>query len=154
MSHAPDFMNLYRRVLPLISPKRLTKSRAEVHELPLAPKCQLSYWRRVAAIRNLHTGPEELRNVNGPVSQVSLGPRWLVPPVVVTTSPQGGHDAIGRTDASTEKTRTHAEMRHLIGNNLFDLTHGPWLPRRRALQPIFTKQNVRAFAATSPKPRR
>lgn len=32
------------------------------------------------------------------------------------------------------------------GNNLFDLTHEPWLPRRRALQPIFTKQHVRAFA--------
>jgi hypothetical protein len=29
-------------------------------------------------------------------------------------------------------------MRHLLGRNLFDLTHEPWLPRRRALQPIFT----------------
>ncbi len=36
-------------------------------------------------------------------------------------------------------------MRHLIGDNVFDLTHGPWLPRRRTLQPIFTKQRVRAY---------
>jgi cytochrome P450 len=36
-------------------------------------------------------------------------------------------------------------MRHLLGSNLFDLTHEPWLPRRRALQPIFTKQHVREF---------
>jgi cytochrome P450 len=36
-------------------------------------------------------------------------------------------------------------MRYLLGANLFDLTHEQWLPRRRALQPIFTKQHVRAF---------
>ena len=31
------------------------------------------------------------------------------------------------------------------GASLFTLKHDPWLPRRRALQPVFTKQNVRAF---------
>jgi len=37
-------------------------------------------------------------------------------------------------------------MRHLLGNNLFDLEHDAWLPRRRALQPIFTKKRVEEFA--------
>ena len=36
-------------------------------------------------------------------------------------------------------------MRHLLGPNLFDLTHETWLPRRRALQPVFTKHHVRDF---------
>ena len=29
---------------------------------------------------------------------------------------------------------------------MFDLTHDAWLPRRRALQPVFTKQHVPQFA--------
>ena len=33
----------------------------------------------------------------------------------------------------------------LLGASLFTLKHDPWLPRRRALQPVFTKHNVRAF---------
>jgi cytochrome P450 len=123
-----------------------TADKADVSELPPPPKSPLPYRRRVAAVRAFHTGPEELRNAGGPVTQVDLGPRWLMQPVVVTTSPQGGRDAIGRTGAFAEKTRAQGEMRHLIGNNLFDLTHDPWLPRRRALQPIFTKQHVRAFS--------
>lgn len=69
-----------------------------------------------------------------------------MPPVVAVTSPQGARDVLGRGGGHLEKTRVHSEMRHVLGPNLFDLTHEPWLPRRRALQPIFTKQHVRAFA--------
>jgi cytochrome P450 len=68
-----------------------------------------------------------------------------MPPVVVATSPQGGRDILGRSGEHVERTRVHHEMRHLLGSNLFDLTHEPWLPRRRALQPIFTKQRVHEF---------
>jgi cytochrome P450 len=68
-----------------------------------------------------------------------------MPPVVVATSPRGARDILGRSGAHVEKTRIHHEMRHLLGPNLFDLTHEPWLPRRRALQPIFTKHHVRDF---------
>jgi len=50
-----------------------------------------------------------------------------------------------RSGGHIDKTRIHHEMRHLLGPNLFDLTHEHWLPRRRALQPIFTKQHVREF---------
>ena len=68
-----------------------------------------------------------------------------MPPVVVATSPRGARDILGRTGAHIEKTRIHHEMRHLLGPNLFDLTHEPWKPRRRTLQPVFTKQRVSEF---------
>ena len=68
-----------------------------------------------------------------------------MPPILVATSPQGARDILGRSGDHIDKTRIHHEMRHLLGPNLFDLTHEPWLPRRRALQPIFTKQHVREF---------
>lgn len=127
--------------------RRKRSSSAEVSALPLPPKCPLPYWRRAAALRFFDTGHEELRNAGGSVTRVSLGPRWLIPPVVVVTSPQGGHDVLGRSGAFTDKTRAHNEMRHLIGDNLFDVPHDPWLPRRRTMQPIFTKQHVREFGA-------
>ncbi len=39
------------------------------------------------------------------------------------------------------------EMRHLLGGNLSISPHEQWLPRRRAIQPVFTKRHVRAFGA-------
>ena len=122
-----------------------TIERSAVDPLPLVPKNPLPYRQRLKALRVFHTGMETLRDAGGPVTRFSLGPRWLMPPIVVASSPRGGRDVLGRTDAFIEKTVVHAEMRHLLGDNLFDLPHGPWLPRRRALQPIFTKQHVRAF---------
>ena len=104
-----------------------TAEKADVSALPLPPKSPLPYWRRVAALRAFHTGPEALRDAGGPVTRVNIGPRWRVLLVVVTTSPQGGRDTIGRTDAFIYKTRGHAEMRRLLGNNLFDVTHEAWL---------------------------
>src|ERR1700758_4981803 len=118
-----------------------TIERSAVDTLTLAPKNPLPYRQRLKALRVFHTGMETLRDAGGPVTRFSLGPRWLMPPIVVATSPRGGRDILGRTDAFIEKTVLHAEMRHLLGDNLFDLTHEPWLPRRRALQPIFTKQH-------------
>jgi cytochrome P450 len=37
-------------------------------------------------------------------------------------------------------------MRNLLGPNLFNLPYQPWLPRRRALQPLFTKQHVQRYS--------
>ncbi len=115
-------------------------------ELPAPPRNPLPYWHQVRALRTFHSGLETLRDAGGPVTRLKLAPNWLMPPVVVTTSPRGARDVLGRSGGQTDKTRVHAEMRHLLGPNLFDLTHQPWLPRRRALQPIFTKQHVRSFA--------
>jgi cytochrome P450 len=118
---------------------------AGVHELPPAPKNPLPYRQQANALRTFHTGLEILRDAGGPVTRLILAPKWLMPPVVVATSPRGAHDILGRGGGHIDKTRIHHEMRYLLGANLFDLTHEQWLPRRRALQPILTKQHVRAF---------
>ncbi|SUA04267.1 cytochrome P450 185A4 Cyp185A4 [Mycolicibacterium fortuitum] len=38
------------------------------------------------------------------------------------------------------------QMQRLMGGNLLDLPHDRWLPRRRTLQPMFTKQHVPRYA--------
>jgi cytochrome P450 len=116
-----------------------------VSGLPLAPMNPLPYRQQVRAIRAFHTGVETLRDAGGPVTRLRLGPKLLMPPVVVATSPQSARDILGRSGEHAERTRVHHETRHLFGPSLFDLTHKPWLPRRHTLQPIFTKQHVREF---------
>jgi cytochrome P450 len=112
---------------------------------PLAPKNPLPFLTQVAALRTFHTGMESLRDAGGPVTRLVLAPKWLAPTVVIATSPRGAHDILGRGGQYVDKTIIHQEMRHLLGPNLFDLNYEQWRPRRRALQPVFTKQNVRAF---------
>jgi cytochrome P450 len=89
---------------------------------------------------------DQLRDAGGPVTRFSLGPRWLMPPIVVATSPEAIRDILSNKDGAVDKaTRVFTEFRRIIGANLFDLPHEPWLPRRRTLQPVFTKQRVRQF---------
>ena len=118
----------------------------DVAALPLAPKNPLPYRQRLHALRVFHTGQEMVRDAGGPVTRVSLRPEVAVP------AGGGGHVTDRRPATSSDaKTRfvdkhiIHREMRQLLGENLFDLMHEQWLPRRRVLQPIFTKQHVRAF---------
>ncbi|SOJ53888.1 Pentalenene oxygenase [Mycobacterium simulans] len=114
--------------------------------LPLAPKNPLPYRQRARAIRSFHTGIDQLRDAGGPVSRVTLGPKWLIPPIVVATSPEAIHDILTNRDGSLDKTsRVLSEFRRVMGDNLFDLPHAQWLPRRRTLQPVFTKQQVQRF---------
>ncbi|HEX9833925.1 MAG TPA: cytochrome P450, partial [Mycobacterium sp.] len=94
-------------------------------ELPLTPRNPLPYRQQVRALRTFHTGLEELRDAGGPATRLTLAPKWLTPPVVVATSPQGARDILGRTGGQVDKTRVHHETRHLLGSNLFDLTHEP-----------------------------
>ncbi|QIV80334.1 cytochrome P450 [Mycolicibacterium frederiksbergense] len=118
-----------------------------VAELPLAPLNPLPYRQRRDALRNFHTGTDILRDAGGPVTRFSLGPSWLMPPIVVATSPQGIRDIVSVRDGSIDKTSAVAtQLRSLIGGNLFVLPHEEWLPRRRTLQPVFTKQRVDSFA--------
>ena len=118
---------------------------ADVARLPMAPMNPLSRRQQLEAMRAFHVGQEVLRDAGGPVTRLKLGPSWLMPELVVATSPQGARDILGLTGKATDKTAIHVEMQRLIGPNLFVLRHEPWLPRRRALQPVFTKKNVRAF---------
>lgn len=115
--------------------------------LPLAPTNPLPFLTQVTALRRLHTGLETLRDAGGPVTRLVLAPKWMTPTVVIATSPRGAHDILGRGGQYVDKTIIHQEMRHLLGPNLFDLNYEQWLPRRRALQPVFTKQNVRALGS-------
>ncbi|MGO9509398.1 MAG: cytochrome P450 [Mycobacterium sp.] len=119
---------------------------SDLRTLALAPMSPLPYWQQLKAIRAYHSGLETLRDAGGAVTRLRLAPKWLMPPVVVTTSPQGARDVLGRTGAHIDKTPLHDELRRVIGPNLFDLMHEPWLPRRRSLQPVFTKRHVQAFA--------
>ncbi|WP_396926244.1 cytochrome P450 [Mycolicibacterium sp.] len=122
-----------------------TRETVDVSSLPLAPKNPMPMRETMHALRNYHTGFEKLRDAGGPVTRVEMGPRWLFPPMIVVTSPRGGRDMIGRTDAFVDKASVHAELRKLVGGNLFNLPHDEWLPRRRSVQHVFTKQHVREF---------
>ncbi|MDH6244110.1 cytochrome P450 [Mycobacterium sp. OTB74] len=119
----------------------------DLASLPPVPVNPMPYLRRVKATRACHTGFEALRDAGGPVTQCVLGPAWLAPPIVLVMSPQGVHDVLGRTDGATDKALPmYDEIDRLLGSNVFSLNMDGWLPRRRALQPLFTKRNVAQFA--------
>src|SRR5262249_17316239 len=68
--------------------------------------------------------------------------------VVLISSPQGARDVLGRSDEVADRGRARllVELRALMGGNLLNLPHEMWLPRRRALQPMFTKRQVPRYA--------
>ncbi len=116
--------------------------------LTLAPKNPLPYWRQLKAVRSYIDGLQALVDAGGPITRIVLGPKWLLPNVVLIASPQGARDLLGRTDevADRGRARTMVEMRALMGGNLLNLPHQRWLPRRRTLQPMFTKHQVPRYA--------
>jgi cytochrome P450 len=120
----------------------------EVRALRLAPKNPLPYWRQLKALRSYIDGFQELLDAGGPVTRLVLGPKWLLPNVVLIATPQGARDLLGRSDevADRGRVRTMVELRALMGGNLLNLPHERWLPRRRTLQPMFTKRNVSRYA--------
>ncbi len=120
----------------------------DVAELHLAPKNPLRYRDQLRAMRSLIDGHQELINAGGPVTRIVLGPKWLFPTAVLIASPQGARDVLGRTDEIADRglTTTAIELRRLMGGNLLVLPHHEWLPRRRTLQPMFTKQRISRYA--------
>jgi cytochrome P450 len=123
----------------------MTTDTVDVSALPLAPKNPLALWQLVKLVRTLDTGQEVIRDAGGPVTRIKFGPKWLVPQIVAVTSPDSIRDVLGRTDALSERCIIHEEVRHMAGDSLFVLPTESWLPRKRALQPVFTKHNVRDF---------
>jgi len=117
----------------------------DVATLPLAPRNPMPLRQSMKVLRRFHTGIEELRDAGGPVTRIKLGPSWLLPEMVLITSPQGAHDALGASDAISERNSMHHELRKSIGSSLFVMRHDEWLPRRRLLQPLFTKKHVRGY---------
>lgn len=63
-------------------------------ELPLAPRNTLPCREQIRCLRSFIDGMQRLRDVGGPVTRIVLGPRWLVPPALLVTSPQGAHDVL------------------------------------------------------------
>jgi cytochrome P450 len=119
----------------------------DVATLPLAPKNPMPYWHRIRAARSFDMGLARLRDSGGAVTRNVLAPKWVMPPLVFISSPQGARDILGRTDAFADRGAdpVSRELRGLTGDNLLVMPHQQWLPRRRALQSIFTKQHVPRF---------
>jgi cytochrome P450 len=122
-----------------------TTETTDVSALPLAPKNPLSIRQLVKAVRALDVGQELIRNAGGPITRVQVGPKWLFPPLVAVFSSEGIRDVLGRNDAFSERCIVHEEVQHAAGDSLFVLPNEQWRPRKRALQQVFTKQNVRSF---------
>jgi cytochrome P450 len=122
-----------------------TSTPVDLAELLPPPRNPLPYRQLLRTIEAFHTGQEVLRDAGGPVTRLKLAPSWLLPEFVLATSPQGARDILSHSGNSAERAPAHDETRHVMGSSLFTMRHDPWLPRRRALQPVFTKQNVRAF---------
>ncbi|PRC62527.1 cytochrome P450, partial [Mycobacterium sp. ITM-2017-0098] len=60
-------------------------------------------------------------------------------------SPAGMRDVLGRNDASSDRCIIHEQVQEMAGDSLWVLPNEQWRPRKRALAPVFTKLNVRAF---------
>jgi cytochrome P450 len=119
-----------------------------IDRLPPVPANPLPYLHRLRAVRHLETGLPLLRAAGGPVTRIVLAPRWVMPPVVLISSPQGAHDLLGRTDSRAERGETSVshELSAILGDNLLTMSHAEWLARRRVIQPLFTTRNVPRFA--------
>lgn len=117
-----------------------------VGTLPLPPMVRMPFLQRLDALRNFHVGAEKLRDAGGAVCEVTPPAlRWLMPRVVVVSSPRGAHDVLAGFDGSLDKGMILHVQNRLWGTNTFNMVHKEWKPRRRALQPIFTKRHVERY---------
>lgn len=117
----------------------------DVSALPLVPKNPLPIRQLAKLVRRLDTGQEVIRDAGGPVTRIQFGPKKLMPPIVAVMSPDAIRDVLGRGDASSDRCVIHDEVRNMAGDSLFVLPNEQWRPRKRALQPVFTKHNVKSF---------
>jgi cytochrome P450 len=122
-----------------------TTEAIDVNSLPLAPRNPLPLRQLAKLVRRLDTGQEVIRDAGGPITRIAFGPKWLFPPIVAVMSPNAMRDVLSRSDASSERCIIHEEVQNMAGDSLFVLPNLQWRPRKRALQPVFTKHNVRNF---------
>jgi cytochrome P450 len=118
---------------------------ADVSTLPLVPKNPLPFWQLAKLVRRLDTGQEVIRDAGGPITRIQFGPKNVFPPIVAVMSPDAMRDVLGRSDASSDRCIIHEEVQRMAGDSLWVLPNEQWRPRKRALQPVFTKHNVRSF---------
>lgn len=123
----------------------MTVRDTDVRSLPLVPRNPLPLRELVKLVRRLDTGQDVIRDAGGPVTRIQLGPATVVPPIVAVMSPAGMRDVLGRNDSNTDRCIIHDEVRAMAGDSLFVLPNEQWRPRKRALQPVFTRASVRNF---------
>ena len=120
---------------------------ASTSALPLAPKNPLPMWQLVkcgAQPRHRAGGASATRAARSPGS--SSGRSGCCRPIVAVMSRRAGCATCwAAATASSERCIIHEEVRQLAGDSLFVLPNEQWRPRKRALQPVFTKHNVRNF---------
>lgn len=119
---------------------------ADLGQIPLAPDVPMGYGARLRAMREFHTGIVAIGRAGGPVTMVRLGPAWLVPTFAVVTSPQGAHDVLAGAHGALDKEMVVHVQQRALGDNVFNLRDERWTPRRRTLQPLFTKKHVSGYA--------
>ncbi|MGU3584021.1 cytochrome P450 [Rhodococcus sp. C26F] len=125
----------------------MARTAEQAQNSPLPPAVSMPWINRIRALRKFDTGPETFRDAGGPVTLVRTGPGRWTPTFAIVTSPQGAHDVLGGADGAFDKeTELFVQARLWGGKNVFNLPHDPWVPRRRALQPLFTKQHVALYA--------
>ena len=81
----------------------MTRTAIEAQAYPIAPDVPLRLVSRLNALRVFHTGPGVIRDAGGPVAMVRLGPKRLIPPFAVITSPQGARDVLAATGGAFDK---------------------------------------------------
>lgn len=112
-------------------------------ELLQVPRSPLSYRERIEAIQDIHTGCEIFRDAGGPVTEVAIAPRWMLPPFVVVTSPRGARDVLSATYPTVDRDFPFmTEQQQLNGGSLLNFAHTDWVGRRRMLQPVFTRPQI------------
>lgn len=115
----------------------------DVGRLPPAPDVPLSLRERIAAIQVAHSGCETFRDAGGPVTTVRIAPKWIMPPIVAVTSPQGARDVLTATYPAVDRDFPFmTEQQKLNGGSLLNFSHREWVGRRRMLQPVFTTARI------------
>ena len=59
--------------------------------------------RQLKAVRSYIDGIQALLDAGGPITRLVLGPKWLLPNVVLIATPQGARDLLGRTDEVADR---------------------------------------------------
>lgn len=120
------------------APNRPTDPRTR----PDPPRLRMPAREVIANMRQTHVGPERIHRAGGPVCTRKLPG---LPPVVWVATPRGARDVLGRTDGGMDKVGPIWSEISRIGDNLFTLPNAGWKPRRRTLQPLFTKGHVEGY---------
>lgn len=115
--------------------------------LPLPPRVTVPYPRLVWEVKDLTRIYALVRAADGPIATFHLGPKRLVPPIVLVQNAAGAHDVlVGQADRLDKgDVPFFEEFRRLVGRSSFTMGDTDWAPRRRVLQPVMNRRHVDSF---------